>query len=61
MKDIAFQAYVQYLQEVIQKHEEVNDMKDQMISTLKERIETQTELINVLQSIIDNTKALKSQ
>lgn len=59
MKDIAFQAYVEYLQEVIQKHEEVNVTKDKLIETLKERIETQAKLINVLQDIVDSTKALK--
>jgi hypothetical protein len=58
MKDLAMQAYIKYLQEVIKKHEDAAELKNQLISMLEERVKLQDTLITELRGSINRISTL---
>lgn len=58
MKDLAVQAYIDYLLEVVSKHEQVDVMKNEMIEKLKDRVSVQEHLIETQQEIITRLNRL---
>ena len=53
MKDLAMQAYIEYLQDVIKTQEQAGQLKDQLIIMLEDRVKLQETMMADLQNAVN--------
>lgn len=58
MKDLAMQAYIEYLRDVIKTQNEASTVKDQLIALLEERVAILQEQISLKSALIEGYQQL---